>query len=182
MKLIYYEDYEVKIADELLLIKPFRKMLLQDKSKHKERFLEKISYIFFMYNPSSNYSYLVDLEDRKKEIIAQEGLPAKFTPDALMKEAIEVYKALTITTASLVLETTRHSLEKVRKFLLDVDLTLVDDRKKPIYTINTITSALKMLPELAKELSNAEKALLADRDTNNNMRGSAVKKILEDGL
>ena len=38
MKLIQVENYELKIADEALLVKPIRKLWNQDRSQRKEQF------------------------------------------------------------------------------------------------------------------------------------------------
>lgn len=180
MKLIIYENYKINIADELLLIKPFRKMLLQDRSKTKERFLEKVSYIFFMYDPRSNYKYLTDLKERKDKIILQEGLPKNFKPDKVMLEAIEAYKDMLVTTSSLVLDDMREALNKIRIFLKEIDLNIIDERGKPIYTINSVTAALKQLPELAFAVEKAEKELNKEVEERSRMKGAQSKTTLTD--
>ena len=73
MKLITVENYELKIADEALLVKPIRKLWNQDRSKGKEQFYKQMSVLFFTYSPSSNYSYIIDEKERMKEVLLQEG-------------------------------------------------------------------------------------------------------------
>ena len=71
MKLIEFDNYEIKVADEALLIKPIRKLFNQDKTSTKEKFFQQMSYMYFMINPASTYMYIVDSEERAKEIIGR---------------------------------------------------------------------------------------------------------------
>lgn len=125
--------------------------------------------------------YLVDDDSRAREIKLQEGLGDDWEPSELLKEAMDIYRKQTITTASLLLEGMRKGIENVRKFLAEVDLFAVDEKtQKPLYQVSTITSALKQVPELAKALSDAEKSLAKDFATEDSARGNAQKAVGED--
>lgn len=181
MKLIEFDGMEFKIADEALLVRPIRELFQKDKSKKKEEFWKQISYLWFMCDPRSNYQYLVDEELRAKEVKIQEGLGEDWEPSELLKEAMDIYRKQTITTASLLLEGMRKGIENVRRFLAEVDLFAVDEKtQKPLYQVSTITSALKQVPELAKALSDAEKSLAKDFATEDSARGNAQKAVGED--
>ena len=52
MKLIEFDNYEIRVADEALLIKPIRKLFNQDKTSTKEKFFQQMSYMYFMINPA----------------------------------------------------------------------------------------------------------------------------------
>ena len=95
---------------------------------------------------------------------------------------MEVYKYLTTSPSSLLLQDTRELIDKLRKQLKEIDLTAVDEKGKPIYTLNTITSTIKQIPGLIKDLNDAEKAIISDIEENAKMRGNGIKKLLEDGL
>ena len=75
MKLIEYSNYQIKVADEAFLVKPIRTLFNKDKSKTKDNFWSQMSYMYFLVDPRSSYMYIVDEEERAKEIIKQEGLP-----------------------------------------------------------------------------------------------------------
>ena len=92
MKLIYFDNYEIKVADEALLIRPIRKLFNQDRTANKEKFFQQMSYMYFMVNPASTYMYISDREDREKEIIFQEGLPKDFKPSKDLQEAMDIYE------------------------------------------------------------------------------------------
>lgn len=179
MKLIEFDGQEYKIADEALLVRPIRELFQKDKSKKKEEFWKQMSYIWNMYDPRSNYQYLTNEEERAKEVKKQEGLDDDWEPSALVKEASDIYRTQSVTTASLLLEGMRKGIDNLRKFLSDVDLfATVND--KPIYQVATVTSALKQIPELAKALVEAEHALAKDFATDDKARGTAMKAVGED--
>lgn len=179
MKLIEFDGQEFKIADEALLVRPIREMFRADKSKKKETFWRQISYLWFMCDPRSSYMYIIDEAERAKEIIAQEGLGEDFKPSITLREAMDAYKAQSMTTAALLLEGMRKGIDNLRRFLSDVDLSAtVND--KPIYQVATVTSALKQVPELARALVEAEKALAKDFATDEQARGTAQKAAGED--
>ena len=181
MKLIEFDGLELKVADEALLITPIRYLFENDKSKKKDNFWRQMSYLWFMCDPRSTYQYLTDEKERDLEIRKLEGYPEDWEPNYLLKDAMNIYRQQTITTASLLLEGMRKGIDNVRKFLADVDLFAVDEKtQKPLYQVSTITSALKQIPELAKALVDAEKALAKDFDTEDSARGNAEKSAFED--
>ena len=182
MKLIRYENYQIVIADELLLIRPARQLLNADRTAAKENFLRQISYMYFMYDPESTYGYLTDEAERAKAVIEQEGLGKDFKPDKKLEELIEIYKRHVITTSYLLLQDNRIAIDKIREFLRNVDLTQVDDKGKPVYPINQVTATIKMVPELAAANRKAEKDLAKEMEENSRARGIQEKKLFEDGL
>ena len=134
MKLIKFEDFQIKLADEAFLVRPIRRLWNQDRSAQKEQFWRQMSYLYFMVSPSSNYSYILDMDERAAEIIKQEGLPEDFKPSPLLKEAMDIYKKLTITPSQKLLESSLVAADTVSKFLSDPTiLEKRDDKKRPIY-------------------------------------------------
>ena len=180
MKLIEFDGLDFKIADEALLVRPFRELFQKDKSKKKEEFWRQISYLWFMCDPRSTYQYIVDENERAAEIKKQEGFDSDWYPSELLSEAMQVYRRQTTTTASILLESMRKGIEQLRKFFEEFDLFAVDKNDRPIYQVSTMTSALKQVPELAKALVDAEKALAKDFATEDKARGNAEKAIGED--
>ena len=172
MKLIEFDGMEFKIADEALLVRPIRELFEKDKSKKKEEFWKQISYLWFMCDPRSSYMYLVNEEERAKEIKKQEGLGDDWKPSELLVEAMNIYRSQTVTTAAILLEGMRKGIDKLSAFLGE---TTFSEK-----TVASMTSALKQIPELAKALSDAEHALAKDFATDDKARGTAVKAIGED--
>jgi hypothetical protein len=81
------------------------------------------------------------------------------------------------------LEDARQAVDKIRQFLRDVDLNATDDKGKPKYTINTVTTALKQLPQLAKDLKDTEKILTLEIEEAGRARGgNESKSLMDDGV
>lgn len=182
MKLFKFENWKLVITEEALLVRAFSVIWNRDKSKSKDRALQEFGIMYFLTDPRSDYMFITDDEDRLATIKKQEGLPDSWTIDAPLQTAIDTYKKLTQTTASLLLEDTRALIDKVRQQMKEIDLTKTDDKGKPIYTLNTITSTIKQIPQLSKDLREAEEALARELDEVGIMRGQKAKKILEDDV
>ena len=99
-----------------------------------------------MVDPRSSYNYILNEDDRFKLVLEQEGLPADYKIDKKLQSAMDAYKEHTLTSSYLLLQDMKIAIEKVREFLRDVDLTLLDDKGKPVYTINSVTAAIKQIP------------------------------------
>lgn len=182
MKLFTFEGYKLNISEEALCIKAFRELFKRDRSKTKEKALLELGFIYFYLDPRSDYSFLTDDEERMEAIIEQEGFPTKWKPDDKVQRAMEVYRSLTQTSSSLLLQDTRISIDKARAFLRNLDLEQKDVNGKPIYTINTYLNAIKDVPKLIKELSEAEKAVSKELEENGKLKANRLKKVGEDGL
>lgn len=179
MKLFRYKGFKVEVAEEALLLKPFRDVW--ERIEDKDLALLELGYIYFMADPRSDYMYIVDAEERSRAIIAGEGMPKRWKPTKVVNDAIAFYKTF-VPTAALLLEDTRVAVEKLRKLLRNIDLSAVDDKGKPIYTLNTVTATIKQVPLLAKDLDAAEKALSSEMQQQSKMRGNAEKSLMEDSL
>ena len=158
MKLIKYEDFQIKLADEALLVRPIRRLFNADRSERKEQFWRQMSYLYFMCSPASSYSYILDMEERSAEVIKQEGLPEDFRPSEFLKEAMVIYRKMTITPSQKLLESALIAAETVSRFLRDPDiLTAEDDKGRPKYQVSAITAALKNVEGIVNSLQALQK-------------------------
>ena len=82
--------------------------------------------------------------------------------------------------SALLLEDTRVAVDKLRQLLRNIDLTEVDDKGKPIYTLNTVTATIKQIPSLVKDLDEAEKAIAKEIMESDKVRGAQEKSMYED--
>lgn len=182
MHLIEYDNYQIKPTEEALLIGPIRKLYNNDKSKGKSKFLQMMSIIYFYADPRSSYNYITDDEERLKEILIQEGLPKDFKIDKTLQEAIDIYKKHVITTSYLLLQDTRVAIDKLREFLRNINLTDTDDKGKPLYTISSVTQAIKQIPQLAKDIMEAERVVSKEIAEQGRARGGGDKTLMDDGV
>lgn len=153
-----------------------------DRTVNKDKFMNFLSIVYFTYDPRSDYSYIVDDDLRLKEVCDSNGFDIpKFNKQEL--ECIELYKKLTTTISAELLRSTKVAVDKVRKFLEDIDLTEVDDKGRLVYPINTVTAAIKQVPQLAKEVREAEKIVAKEIEEQGRARGgNENKKLFEDGI
>lgn len=180
LQLFKFENYKLIVEPEALLLKPFKKIWTRDRSYNKETAMAELGFIYFMSDPRSDYQYLTNPDDREAAIKEGEGLPKKWKPDTVIKEAITFYETFKPTPA-LLLEDTRLAIDKLRTALRDIDLTQTI-RGKPVHSISTIIAAIKQVPALVEELNKAEKAVNSQILEDSRMRGQGEKTLLEDGF
>lgn len=144
--------------------------------------MDFLTIVYYTYDPRSDYSYIVNENERLKEVCETNGFDMpSFTP--LQKECIELYKKLTMTISQELLQSTKIAIAKVREFLETVDLTATDDKGKPLYTISSITTAIKQIPQLAKDVMDAERAVAKEIQEQGRARGGEQKQALfKDGI
>ena len=179
LKLFKYEGYKIVISEEAFALKPFRQIWQRDKTVNKDKAIMELGFIYFFCDPRSDYQYIIDEESRKASIKEGEGLPNDWEPDNLVLEAMEFYKTFKPASA-LLLEDTRVAVDKLRTLLREIDLGALDDKGKPIYTLNTITATIKQIPTLVKDLNEAEAAIAKEIAQSNKVRGAQEKAMYED--
>lgn len=173
MRLFKYEGYEVKVSPEALTLKPFKKIWDRDKSKNKEAAMNELSFLYFYCDIRSDYQYLVDDEDRMKAVKTGIGFPDSWKPDALVQSAIECYKTFD-TSAALLLRVAANGVKKIQELLND--LTPTDTKSLKEYL-----TAMKMIPEVAAMIKEAEKAINEEQEFGE-AKGSIEKTLFDDGL
>lgn len=182
MKIIRYEDYQIKLADEAFLVRPIRRLFNADRSERKEQFWRQMSYMYFMISPASSYSYILDLDERSEQVIKQEGLPEDFKPSEMLREAMEIYRQMTITPSQELLQSALIGASKVGDFLRNVDLTEEDDKGKPKYQVSSITSALKDVEKIVSSLQSLEKKVEQELEETGKARGAQELTLGDRGL
>lgn len=180
MKLFKFEGYKLTVSEEALLLTPFKAIWKRDKSVNKSKAMMELGFIYFFCDVRSDYQYITDEEERKKAIKEGEGMPKDWQPDNIILSAIEFYNSFK-SSSELLLEDTRYAVDKLRRFLrYDVDLSLTDDKGKPIYTINSVTSAINQIPVLIKNLDEAERSIAREIAQSDKVRGTQTKSMYED--
>lgn len=180
MKLVKIENYELKVADEALLVRPIRKLWNMDRSKGKETFYKQMSILYFVYDPSSNYAYISDEKTRLKEVLEQEGID-DFHNTAEFKDAVEAYRKLVRTPSSELLSDVRLTVDKMRQALTSIDFDDLEEKDK-VSAINTVTAVISKIPKLVKDLSEAERAVTKELEEQGNVRGSQELTIGDMGF
>ena len=184
MQLIKWKNNTIEISPEAYCIKAFRNIWNADRSKYKEKAILILGTLYFMYHPASDFQHILDDEERLIDIKEQTGLDNKWKPDKLFEEAKEVYIKYTCTTSSLLLKDNKIMVEKIRAYCSELDLKKdVDDKGKPIHTLQSLTKSISDLNKLAVDITKAEKQIYQEIEEQEvKMRGKGAKKIADDGF
>lgn len=182
MRLLEFENYEVRLTPEALLIRPIRRLYNADRSKQKERFMQQMSYLFFMVDPRSTYAYIIEPEERAKQIRLQEGLPDDFKPSSDLEEAMRIYEQHTITSSKRLLESTRVAVDALSDELKKTKERLQErtDKGAAVYKTNDIIASLERVMKLVPQLQDLERKVDAEIRENTRARGME-NSLFEDG-
>lgn len=182
MKLLRFNNYQVELEPYLLTFPVFKKIWKRDRDRTKQNALNELTFIYFYTDLRSEYAYITDDEVREKTITKDLGLN-NFKIDEVIQQAINLYKELLKTPSSRLLESAIKAVDKLSKFLDEVDFKATDDKGRPLYPINTVTSAIKQMPQLAQDLIEMQKKVAKEIEESDRVRGGTENlKIFEDGV
>lgn len=176
MRLFKHEGYKIVISEEAFALKPFRTLWLRDKTQSKDKAIMELGYCYFMEDPRSDYQYIIDREERSKVIRRDEGFRETWKPDKAVKEAMELYASFK-TTSALLLEDTRAFVDGYRSKLRNLTANMEDLDVKEVKSIGDI---IKQIPEMVKNLDEAEKAITKELAQSDKVRGASEKAMYED--
>jgi len=177
--------FEVEFAPETLLLKPFKDIIDKDKSKNKEQSYKEIAFVYFFADVRSDYMYITDEEERKREIIKDLKLGDKWEISSLLTKAIEFYRDRSKTVNASLYEAACHSAIEISQYLKNTKELLEErtERGMAVTNINTITGALSKVPSIMKDLSAAHQELVKEQKAlEGRSKGSRSFNVFEDGL
>jgi len=184
MKLFEFKNWKLTVSEEAWGLLPFKKILDRDKTKEKENALKEMLFIFFWSDIRSNYINMPDsqkLEEIKKDV----GLSSKWKKDSVINEAITLYEKLGQSVIETLYKQSLKGAQAVGNYLENSEALLYerDNNGKPVNDISKITTALQKVPNLMKDLKNAYKEVVREREDNDNKKkGSKQFNTFEDGL
>ena len=185
IKLIKSTDgFNLDIEDELWFIWAFKCYLenrLKDKKNGKELILKELGYLYFYYNPESDFMSQTDDGARNLEVLQYVNLPINWKPDKLFEDCVKAYLGPEDLTDKL-LKTARFATDKLNNQLKKIDLDERDKSGKPIYNLKHFNETIKQLPDTMEALDKAEKMYIRNKAEKNNLKGGKEKSIYEDGI
>ncbi len=187
MNLIEFDKgtYSVKYSPLLLTLEPFKKIIDRDKTKGKEIAIKEISFIAFFADIRSDYMYIVNDEERARELVNDLELPKNWKIDATIKQAIEFYTSRSTTVNSSIYKSACKAAIDISNYLNKTDILLSerDENGKVVTDISKITSALEKVPKIMANLNSAHTELIKEQKiTEGRTKGSKTFNIFEDGL
>jgi len=185
MNLFKLVNWQLEVDEVAWGLEPFHKLLVRDKSKGKERALKDMLFIYYFADIRSDYLYITDENQRIKSICKDMNLPSKWKIDATLQTAIDLYIERSTTVIRKLYQAASKSADAVALHLSNTKALLKerDDRGKPVHTINTITAALKQVPTIMKDLKEAEKQVIKEKnDVSGKQKGAKTFGMFEEGL
>lgn len=179
MKLFKYEGYQLTIAEEAMLLKPFKAIWKRDKTRNKEIAQQELGYIYFMEDPRSDYLMYTDVAARAQQVKVGLGIDTKWKPDKIVEEAQAFYRSFK-SDGAILLDDMREMVAKLRGQLKEIDLTATDERGKLIYSLDSYTKTVADLAKLIKVIDETEKNIARDIIQSDKVRGSLEKSVMED--
>lgn len=176
MNLFEYKNWKLELKPEAFTVKAFKALMDRDKSKDKRIGIQELEYVFHMADNVSPFASYLDDARRSEDVIKKVIKEPNWKPDALVLEAVEVYKELDETITSRYLESVKIALSKIdayfRRFTIDDD-TEAADIKRVDDMIGTSIDRVKSIREL-------EKLVMQDRETGDVLKGGRKKPLFTD--
>lgn len=183
MNLFELDDtYTVQFNPEVFLLKDFAE-LKKSRKKDIELLYKEMSYIYFFTDLRSDFQFQTDKKERAEEVKKMVGLKEDWKPDDKINTCIEVYKYLSTTTASRLLESAYTAVDKIVQQNNTIDLNERNLKTNtPIWNQKHIQDSIKGIPELLKSLRVAEAEYLKGQQENEKLKGDKMKTLFEDGF
>jgi hypothetical protein len=180
MRLLEMGGTDIIVPGELLMVKEFKDLWKEDKSKNKEKVKAQLAYIYFFCDWESPYAKHLELE-RQEKIISDLELKKDLVTTAKVKAAIDKYEELMMTTSMLLLKDAEVAVQKLRLYFREVDLTERDDRTgKPIFTAKDLTMNLKSVGDVIKGLKKLKEEVKKEQMDNSSIKGGGRVGDFED--
>jgi len=185
MRLFKMKNWVLQVDEQTWALEPFKKLLDRDKTKEKEKALKDMLVIYYYCDIVSDYDYITNLEDRIAEIKKDLMLPEKWVIDPVLQVAMDFYIERSTSIIGNLYKGASKSANDIANHLSKTEALLSerDDKDKPVYTINSITSALKQVPGIMRDLKAAEKEIIKEKnEVEGKKKGSRTMGMFEDGL
>ena len=185
MKLFKIVNWQLEVEEELWTIEAFNNILKRDKSKDKEIAMKEVAFIYHFCDVKSDYVFITDMNARTKEVAKDVGLPKTWKVDKVIEIARDLYLARAVTVSEKLYKSGLKSASDVSEHLNGTKALLAerDDKGKPVHTINSITAANKMIPDMIKNLKITYKEVIKEQtDLEDKSKGAKKFGMFEDGL
>lgn len=174
MELFELKNYRVVFAPQALALVPFKKLWDRDKSKDKTIAIAELASIYYFADYKSDFTDILDEHERIEEIKKYVNLPKNWAPDEAYKEAVSFYLERSETITTKLLRDARIGVDKLSKFLKEVDLNKEDKHGKPKYNAKQIGDSIKNLGDIVGALEKLD-AQVKKEQRDNTLRGGRDK-------
>lgn len=182
MRLFELKSHTLTVSEEAYALKPFRDIYERDNSKDKEVAIAEIGYVYYMEDYRSDFSDILDEDDRKVEVVKSLPLPEGWEEDSLVREARRFYREKTEGLISLqYLKDAKYAINKIREFYRSVDLLATDTRGKLLFDVVKLEKVVSNSAALLRGLEALEKEVKKGLEHITTARGGKEKTVFENG-
>lgn len=174
MSLFNLDGSQLVLKPEALALKSIKKIWDKDKTDTKEKAINELTFIYFVYDPRSDYQFITDEEERIAKVKEELGLRKNWAINKDLEKAIETYKETCQTVSSKVLENFRKILEKMNNYMIDTEIDEVG--------LDKVSNVINRLPDTIKKIQEAEQLVIRELEEDEKLRGEKYKKLCEDGF
>lgn len=185
MKLFEMRDFTLSVSEEAWGLLPFKAILKRDKSRTKETAFKEMLFIYYYTDMRSDYISISDSKIRCREIVKDIGLPSDWKIDDVIKEALRYYDSMSLSPIAKLYRSSLKAADDISKYLEQTDV-LLNERTANGGTVTTlamVTSSLKSVPIIMRDLKAAYKEVLSEqKELEGRTKGSRTMGFFEDGL
>ena len=183
MELFKVVNDNVTFDPETLMLIPFRKIWDRDKSKNKTIALAELSTIFFYSDFKSDFYDMLDETEKLEQIKSYVvGLPKDWKPDEVFNEAVKFYKERSQTLSTKLLDSARKGVDKISKYLENVDLDKVDKQGKLLFNAKQFSDTIKGAGDMTESLNKLEQQVKKELTEKKNSIGQKTMNVFENGI
>ena len=134
--------------------------------------VQELAYVYYICDHKSPFS--VYDEERREEEVIKSIFKKKYKVSSKMKAACDKYKELTETSAVKLLKAARASVTKLEKYFRDIDLTIMDDNGRLMFSAKDLVQNLSKMGDVINGLSKLEEQVKKEEQVSNANRGGVV--------
>jgi hypothetical protein len=127
---------------------------------------KELAFVYFFTDYRSPYAFY---EEGERIKVLEKDIGVKTSPK--IKGAIDKYTELSETHAIGLLKAARESIQKLKKYFNEVDLTDVDDNGKLLYSAKDLITNLKQIGDVVDGLQNLEELVKKEQAKDSVNRG-----------
>lgn len=163
---------EVKLVPELVAMntRAYNKAAGDHEGRLKKRVKQELKYLYLAYSlksPYKDYSSKERIEEARKDCNFPEG----WEESEELKLLIHKYTKANPSRITRLLHTAENTVDKLRDFLDEIDLSQKDEYGKLVHTTASVLKTLEQLPAVAQTLAELERQSRTDIIHNTKTRG-----------
>lgn len=164
---------------------PFKKLLDRDKSEDKSDSLMEMLFIYQYASVGSDYEFIRDNKEREDTIKRDIGLPKKWKIDKPLQTAIDFFTERSRTALTDLYYASLNAVNAISDYLNNTEELLQERDKgnRPVHKIQDITSALKSVKVIMRDIKDAYKEVVKEsKEIGDKNVGKQEFNTFEEGL